>query len=76
MPKAESCTVLSGGAVCTDERLPEDEQEYDLSFREMIGYQCTNITDKNALLNDIEKKRAELAKLRRKNKKKRRKRRR
>ena len=71
LPKAESCTMLSNVAACTDKRKPHGEQNYDKPFRKMIGYQCTNITDKNAMLNDIEDKRKELAKLRRKTKRRR-----
>ena len=53
LPKSERCTILSNLGTCTDERLPEGEKEYDKSFRRMLGYQCTNVTDYNRVAENI-----------------------
>ena len=66
LPEVERCTLLSNGGICTDKRLPPNEREYERSFEELRTYQCTNIDDFQALLDDIAEKRKELAKLRRK----------
>lgn len=66
LPTVGECTMLSTGAICTDRRLPEEEREYELDVSEMKGYQCVSPSDYNTLRKDIEEKRKELAKLRRK----------
>ena len=68
LPTVGECTVLSNGAICTDERYNEEDQEYELSFEEMRGYQCVSPEDYSLLRKDISDKRKELAKLRRKHK--------
>ncbi len=65
LPETEQCTLLSTGSICTDSRLPDEDREYLREFSDMRGYQCTNVDDYQALLDDIEDKRKELAKLRR-----------
>ena len=68
LPTVGECTMLSNGAICTDKRLGEEDQEYELDVSEMKGYQCTSPSDYSLLRADISEKRKELAKLRRKHK--------
>ena len=70
LPTIEDCRVLSSVGACIDKRLPVGQQEYDKDFRQMLGYRCTSPSDIQLLMNDINSKRAELAKLRTKMKNK------
>ena len=71
LPDVETCTILNNDSICTDNRLPKGEREYYMEFSEMTGFQCTSAKSKKLLTDDIDVKRKELVKLRRRNKKKR-----
>ena len=65
LPEIEECTILSRTAICTDKRLPDNEQEYRRYFSEMRAYQCTNPSDYKEMQNKMEDLLKELATLRR-----------
>jgi len=52
LPTIERCTVLSNGAICTDERMPVDE--YVVPQKYLLAYQCTNPEDYQAYLLNTE----------------------
>lgn len=60
-----NCTILSNYAFCTDARRSDGNQEYELDFSEMKGFQCVSPADYQILHDDIEGYLKELSKLRR-----------
>ena len=54
LPKVEQCLMGHKKVFCTDKRLPEDEQVYERSFKEVFKYRLTNNLDYEALARRLE----------------------